>query len=82
CGACGNNRTNRGGFQFAAARLPWFIPMRKSMREDGMDADVVLLAGGGAEAYQDAAKELFPKSRIVLPNESVASNARGFWFCG
>ncbi|WP_207907546.1 hypothetical protein, partial [Klebsiella pneumoniae] len=25
CGACGNNRTNRGGFQFAAARLPWFI---------------------------------------------------------
>ncbi|MCA2429572.1 hypothetical protein LAZ55_28660, partial [Vibrio chemaguriensis] len=23
-----------------------------------------------------------PKSRIVLPNESVASNARGFWFCG
>nr|WP_250143111.1 hypothetical protein [Escherichia coli] len=24
CGACGNNRTNRGGFQFAAARLPWF----------------------------------------------------------
>ncbi len=58
------------------------IPMRKSMREDGMDADVVLLAGGGAEAYQDAAKELFPKSRIVLPNESVASNAGGFWFCG
>ncbi|HHL4821187.1 TPA: plasmid stability protein StbA [Escherichia coli] len=58
------------------------IPMRKSMREDGMDADVVLLAGGGAEAYQDAARELFPKSRIVLPEESVASNARGFWFCG
>ncbi|MGT6336617.1 hypothetical protein ACRW6M_25480, partial [Escherichia coli] len=25
CGACGNNRTNRGGFQFAAARLPWFV---------------------------------------------------------
>lgn len=50
--------------------------MRKSMREDGMDADVVLLAGGGAEAYQDA-RELFPKSRIVLPEESVASNARG-----
>lgn len=54
------------------------IPMRKSMREDGMDADVVLLAGGGAEAYQNAVKELFTKSRIVLPNESVASNARAF----
>ncbi|MFK9078764.1 hypothetical protein ACJEDY_23370, partial [Escherichia coli] len=28
CGACGNNRTNRGGFQFAAARLPWFIKQK------------------------------------------------------
>ncbi|EJC3620850.1 hypothetical protein MYX74_005222, partial [Escherichia coli] len=27
-GACGNNRTNRGGFQFAAARLPWFMTTR------------------------------------------------------
>ncbi|EFP0183612.1 ParM/StbA family protein [Escherichia coli] len=58
------------------------IPMRSSMREDGMDADVVLLAGGGAEAYREAAKELFPKSRIILPDDSVAANARGFWFCG
>ncbi|WP_432417404.1 IS1 family transposase, partial [Escherichia coli] len=24
CGACGNNRTNWAGFQFAAARLPGF----------------------------------------------------------
>lgn len=54
------------------------IPMRKSMREDGMDADVVLLAAGGAEAYQNAVKALFTKSRIVLPNESVASNVRAF----
>ncbi|MGX3986224.1 hypothetical protein ACWJVA_25200, partial [Escherichia coli] len=29
CGACGNNRTNRGGFQFAAARLPWFTEIKK-----------------------------------------------------
>ncbi|MBO0260414.1 hypothetical protein, partial [Escherichia coli] len=25
CGACGNNRTNWAGFQFAAARLPGFF---------------------------------------------------------
>ncbi|WP_213080319.1 hypothetical protein, partial [Escherichia coli] len=25
CGACGNNRTNWAGFQFAAARLPGFM---------------------------------------------------------
>ncbi|MDU4190475.1 MULTISPECIES: ParM/StbA family protein [Aeromonas] len=57
-------------------------PMRTSMREDGMDADVVLLAGGGATAYQAAAKELFPRSRIVMAGAPLVANARGFWFCG
>lgn len=56
--------------------------MRSSMREDGMDADVVLLAGGGAEAYKIAAKELFPKSRIVMSSNPLVANANGFWFCG
>jgi plasmid segregation protein ParM len=56
--------------------------MRKTMREDGMNADVVLLAGGGASEYADAARELFPKSRIIEPKEAVLSNARGFWHCG
>ncbi|MGU5574123.1 ParM/StbA family protein [Aeromonas hydrophila] len=57
-------------------------PMRTSMREDGMDADVVLLAGGGAAAYKAAAKELFPKSRIVMAGDPLVANAKGFWFCG
>ncbi|EFN8623852.1 hypothetical protein C3D39_23220 [Escherichia coli O51] len=35
CGACGNNRTNRGGFQFAAARLPWFR-LSASWRKGGL----------------------------------------------
>ena len=56
--------------------------MRKTMREDGMNADVVLLAGGGASEYSDAAKELFPKSRTIETEASVLSNARGFWHCG
>lgn len=57
-------------------------PMRTSMREDGMDADIVLLAGGGAAAYKAAAKELFPKSRIVMAGDPLVANAKGFWFCG
>lgn len=40
--------------------------MRKSMREDGMDADVVLLAGG-AEAYQDAARSFFLRAELCCP---------------
>ena len=58
------------------------VQMRTSMREDGMDADVVLLAGGGAKAYMAAAKELFPKSRIVMTGDPLVANAKGFWFCG
>lgn len=56
--------------------------MRKTMREDGMNADIVLLAGGGASDYADAARELFPKSRIIETKDAVLSNARGFWHCG
>lgn len=69
----------RASFNVAQSAL---IPMRTSMREDGMDADVVLLAGGGAESYKAAAKELFPKSRIVMTSNPLVANAKGFWFCG
>lgn len=58
------------------------VPMKKSMREEGMHADIVLLAGGGAEIYSTAAKDLFPKSRIIKSKEPVMANARGFWLCG
>ncbi|MCQ6921079.1 helix-turn-helix transcriptional regulator, partial [Escherichia coli] len=47
CGACGNNRTNRGGFQFAAARLPWFYmsesQLKKKLKEEGCSFTGVLL---------------------------------------
>ncbi|MDY6928071.1 MAG: ParM/StbA family protein [Pseudomonadota bacterium] len=56
--------------------------MRKAMREDGMNADIVILAGGGASDYAEAAKELFPRSRIIEPKSPVLANARGFWHCG
>ncbi|WP_311194118.1 hypothetical protein, partial [Escherichia coli] len=36
CGACGNNRTNRGGFQFAAARLPWFAELKRSFLDPAL----------------------------------------------
>ncbi|WP_249964795.1 hypothetical protein [Escherichia coli] len=45
CGACGNNRTNRGGFQFAAARLPWFIA-----EQDNRYIEVVSLLSKASES--------------------------------
>ncbi len=56
--------------------------MKNSMRSDGLDADVVLLAGGGADAYSAAAKEIFPKSKVIVSTDPVMANARGFWLLG
>lgn len=56
--------------------------MRATMRDDGMKADVVLLAGGGGTAYAEAAQELFPHSKILTPKVPVLANARGFWCLG
>lgn len=56
--------------------------LKKTMRSDGLDADVVLLAGGGALAYRDAAIEIFPRSRTVVSKNPVAANANGFWLLG
>ncbi len=58
------------------------VPLRQSMREEGLNVDVVILAGGGAEAYKEAAEEIFPKAKIQVSTDSVQSNGRGFWHCG
>lgn len=44
--------------------------------------DEVLIAGGGAELYEDAVREAYPSARINVSSEPVASNSRGFFFYG
>lgn len=56
--------------------------MRQSMRSEDLAVDIVLLTGGGANAYEDAAREIFPRSRVIVPSEPVLSNARGFYRYG
>ncbi|WP_449264751.1 DUF3363 domain-containing protein, partial [Escherichia coli] len=53
CGACGNNRTNRGGFQFAAARLPWFtlVPWRPIIDRQ-LGREVMGIVQGGSVSWQ------------------------------
>lgn len=58
------------------------IEMKQSMRSEDTNADVVILTGGGASSFKKAAKDLFPRSQVVVPEQSVVSNARGFWYCG
>ncbi|MCA8711752.1 hypothetical protein LGN84_25205, partial [Escherichia coli] len=55
CGACGNNRTNRGGFQFAAARLPWFRDQVAAGRQQLKCGDVLPhdMVESSAAAWRD-----------------------------
>ena len=56
--------------------------LTSSMREDAASIDVVVLCGGGAKLYEKAAREVFERSRIIVPESPVLSNARGFFFFG
>lgn len=56
--------------------------IKSSKREDNDAIDIVLLAGGGASLYKEAAEENYSRSRIILPDDPVMSNAQGFWFLG
>lgn len=58
------------------------VPLRRSMREDGMAVDVVILAGGGAAHYKEAAAKVFPDSIVAVSSDPVLANARGFWHYG
>jgi hypothetical protein len=40
------------------------------------------LAGGGAEHYKDAAAKIMEGSKVVLGEEPVLANARGFFGFG
>ncbi len=56
--------------------------LRQAMREEDRGADIVLLAGGGGNAFAEAAREVFPRSKVVVPENPVLANAQGFWFFG
>jgi plasmid segregation protein ParM len=42
----------------------------------------VILAGGGASLYEQALRERFQGSDVLLLSDPVMSNARGFWLTG
>lgn len=48
----------------------------------GAAIDAVVLAGGGAAVFEEAVREVFPRSLIMKAEESVTANARGFWLLG
>lgn len=56
--------------------------VKTSLRGKAGEVDVVILAGGGASYYSEAVREIFPRAEMILPDNSVLTNARGFWYYG
>ena len=56
--------------------------LRQSLRGDTTGFDLLLLVGGGAIYYEEAAREVFPDTRVHKIQDPVNANARGFWTLG
>jgi len=56
--------------------------IQSSLRSSKFEIDAVLIIGGGAKIYQNMAREMFPKSKIILSDNPVQANANGFWNLG
>lgn len=57
--------------------------LKEQMRfMEGEALDFILLGGGGARFYKDAAQYLFPKAKVIVADNNVTSNASGYWFLG
>ena len=53
--------------------------IRQTLRGEQREVDLVLLAGGGAATYAEATRAVFPRARVVVPDQPVLANVRGFW---
>ncbi|MBF0391669.1 MAG: ParM/StbA family protein [Alphaproteobacteria bacterium] len=52
--------------------------MRQSLRSE-RSPDIVLMAGGGAAVYGKVAQAIYPKANVLVPEEPVLANVRGYW---
>lgn len=48
----------------------------------GVDIDNIILAGGGAEFFRDVIQEKFPNHELVVTEDPVFANVRGFQLAG
>jgi plasmid segregation protein ParM len=56
--------------------------LQRNLRSLDIQADLILLTGGGATLFYPAVREAFPNLTIHVPIEPVAANALGFWYFG
>lgn len=60
-----------------------FKDITRSLRfRGGRSIDYIILGGGGADIYEQFARQNFPDAKIVKVEDSVISNGYGFWLMG
>ncbi len=53
--------------------------LRQALRREEANVDLVLLAGGGGALYGATLGHLFPGAAVVVSDDPVAANVRGFF---
>ncbi|MBN2701025.1 MAG: ParM/StbA family protein [Methylothermaceae bacterium] len=53
--------------------------LREALRKETLAADLILVVGGGASFFREPVQEAFPRFPLVVPDDPVLANARGFW---
>jgi plasmid segregation protein ParM len=56
--------------------------LQQSIRREVGSVDIVILAGGGAMAYQQCVREEFSRSKVLMNSNPELANARGFYYYG
>ena len=46
------------------------------------DIDIIIMVGGGAPYFYQAAQTVFDDREIIIPKQSIYSNVSGFWIGG
>jgi plasmid segregation protein ParM len=68
--------------KFGKVKAREFIATMTNKVGDGSDIDNIILSGGGASFFMDVVQEKFPKHTIVIANDPVFANVRGFQLAG
>jgi len=53
--------------------------LKTALRTGQESVDLIILAGGGGETFQDVVKGMFPRAKVWASEDPTLANARGFW---
>lgn len=68
--------------ELAKAKARQFIAVLANKVGNSADIDNIVLVGGGAQFFKDVVQEKFPNHNIVIGDDPIYANVRGFQFAG